>query len=1107
VHADLDGLAPVLRRVTDADLRDLAGERTFVRGRAYADERRVSALTVETGLALSGTVRGSGATYRADVAFESDGSVYGGECTCPVGLDCKHVVALALTARALAGGAPVSPTARRQGHLGVVPPAPEVPSWERVLGGVLRAAAQPAPTGVPLGLLVELAQRRTGPYGAGPDPGVALSVRPVVPGRTGWVKSGVSWSGLEYPRYGAPRLDPAHVEAAMRLVHARGPAYRHYAVGERLDLAAVGHGWLDALAHCRRAGVALLTDAKRGGEVVLAATSAAVVFDLVRTADGGLRLTPAYGLPDDVRRPGLEWSAFGAPPSGLVARDGADLLLAGFDEPVDVETGRVLAHGTVEVPAAQAERFRTVAVPVLAKRFRMLSPDGSVEITAPAPPRLRLEVTHLAGLQLGLAWSFTYAVGDTLLAVELDGADHAGLRDAAAEEALVGAVHPVLPARVRRPAHPGATPWPYPRSTLGGFDVVEFLSRSVPALEAVDGVEVVVGGTPVEYAEATQAPQVQLALTESDGERDWFDLTVEVTVGAEHVPMALLVTALTLGEPQVILPSGTWFRVDRPELAELRRLLDEARAMQEDDRGPLRLSPYQADLWSELEALGVVREQADRWSAVVRALGAAGQDPLPPPPGLEADLRPYQHEGFEWLTYLRRCGLGGVLADDMGLGKTVQTLAMILQERADAAEPGHEGGQETGPAWLVVAPTSVMRAWSDEAARFAPDLRVRVLGETVARRGRSVAEAAAGVDVVVTSYAVLRLDAEQFLDVRWAGLVLDEAQMVKNHQSVTYQCARRLDAPSRFAISGTPMENNLMELWSLLSITAPGLFPDPRRFAEFYRRPIESGEAPERLDTLRRRIRPVMLRRTKQAVASDLPPKQEQVVVVDLPAKHRRIYDRGLARERQRVLGLLEDANRNRIAIFRSLTMLRQLSLHPGLVDPADDAVPCAKIDTLCELLLPVVAEGHQALVFSQFTRFLGRVRDRLGETGTSYAYLDGRTRDRGAVIDRFRSGEASVFLISLKAGGTGLTLTEADYVFLLDPWWNPAVEAQAVDRTHRIGQQRPVNVYRFVSAATIEEKVLALQERKRELFASVVDEGALSGGALTAEDIRSLVQ
>jgi SNF2 family DNA or RNA helicase len=407
---------------------------------------------------------------------------------------------------------------------------------------------------------------------------------------------------------------------------------------------------------------------------------------------------------------------------------------------------------------------------------------------------------------------------------------------------------------------------------------------------------------------------------------------------------------------------------------------------------------------------------------------------------------------------------------------------------------------------LVVAPTSVLPTWLAEAARFAPSLRVVALGETTKRRRGSIAEAIAGADLVVTTYAVFRIDADAFRECAWSALVLDEAQFVKNHQSQVYQCARLLPARTKLAITGTPMENNLMELWALLSIVAPGLFPRPAAFAEHFRRPIESGTAPERLDTLRRRIRPVMLRRTKDAVASELPPKQEQVIEVALSPKHRRIYDRVLAHERQRILGLLDDAQRNRIAILRSLTRMRRLCLDPVLDDPAHAGIGSAKVDALLELLTPVLAEGHQALVFSQFTGFLATVRARLDAEGISYAYLDGRTRKREEAISSFRSGERSVFLVSLKAGGFGLTLTEADYVFLLDPWWNPATEAQAIDRTHRIGQDKHVFVYRMVAADTIEDKVLALQERKRELFARVVDEGALASGVLSPEDIRGLL-
>jgi SNF2 family DNA or RNA helicase len=301
------------------------------------------------------------------------------------------------------------------------------------------------------------------------------------------------------------------------------------------------------------------------------------------------------------------------------------------------------------------------------------------------------------------------------------------------------------------------------------------------------------------------------------------------------------------------------------------------------------------------------------------------------------------------------------------------------------------------------------------------------------------------------------------------------------------------------------MENNLMELWALLSIAAPGLFPTPAKFSEYYAKPIERQANAELLGQLRRRIRPLVRRRTKEQVAADLPSKQEQVLEIELHPRHRKLYQTHLQRERQKVLGLLDDINANRFTIFRSLTLMRQLALHGGLVAAEHADLPSAKIDVLMEQLADVVGGGHRALVFSQFTGFLGKVRERLDAEGVASCYLDGSTRNRGAVLERFKEGTAPVFLISLKAGGFGLNLTEADYCFLLDPWWNPATEAQAVDRTHRIGQTRNVMVYRLIAKDTIEEKVMALKERKAELFASVLDSGGVFSGGLDAEDIRGL--
>ena len=480
------------------------------------------------------------------------------------------------------------------------------------------------------------------------------------------------------------------------------------------------------------------------------------------------------------------------------------------------------------------------------------------------------------------------------------------------------------------------------------------------------------------------------------------------------------------------------------------------------------------------------------------AVGRRRRDSTEPPATLEAALRPYQLEGFRWLAFLWKFRLGGMLADDMGLGKTLQALALICH--AKQADPA-------AAPFLIVAPTSVVSNWAAESARFAPGSARWCRSRTpLRRRGQTLDEVIEDADVVVTSYTLFRLDIDAYAALPWSGLILDEAQFVKNHQSKIYQCARQLPAPFKLAITGTPMENNLMELWSLLSITAPGLFPNPTRFDHYYARPIEKQGDAELLAQLRRRIKPLVKRRTKEQVVADLPAKQEQVLEVELHPRHRKIYQTHLQRERQKVLGLVDDLNKNRFTIFRSLTLLRQLSLHAGLVDDKHQDLPSAKVDALLEQLADVTDSGHRALIFSQFTGFLdvARASPRRGaewSTATSTA----RPATGPLSLKRFKEGAAPVFLISLKAGGFGLNLTEADYCFLLDPWWNPATEAQAVDRIHRIGQTRNVMVYRLIAKDTIEQKVMALKAKKAELFASVMDEGNAFGAGLDADDIRGL--
>ena len=642
-------------------------------------------------------------------------------------------------------------------------------------------------------------------------------------------------------------------------------------------------------------------------------------------------------------------------------------------------------------------------------------------------------------------------------------------------------------------------------ATVPAADAAEFLGTVYPVLQrwvAVTSTDSSVRFPEVlpDNFERTETPRLVITTVETD-QRDWFDLGVIVTVGTITVPFGPLFKALAKGQTRLKLVDNSYLSLQQPEFEQLHDLINEARALPEWETG-LRISRYQASLWSDFTDLADETVPALSWRAAAAGLqGLAGIEPTPLPAGVHATLRPYQQEGFAWLAFLWKHQLGGVLADDMGLGKTLQTLALLVH--ATGSRPG---SPHSGP-FLVVAPTSVVANWSNEATRFTPGLRVRTLTATEAKSRTRIADAATDVDVLVTSYALFRLDFDAYQSVTWAGLILDEAQFVKNRTSRAYACAKELSTPFKLAITGTPLENNLMDLWSLFSVVAPGLFASSRKFLEDYVRPVIRGENPERLAKLRRRIRPLILRRTKEVVARDLPPKQEQELRIALNPAHQKLYDTFLQRERQKLYGLIEELDKNRFIIFRSLTLLRLLSLDASLVDKKYAGVRSSKLDALFEQLDDVIAEGHKALIFSQFTSFLKLAAARLDALGVPYCYLDGSTLRRSEVIDRFKSGAAPVFLISLKAGGFGLNLTEADYVFLLDPWWNPATEAQAIDRTHRIGQTHNVMVYRLVASGTIEEKVMALKAQKAQLFAAVLDDDALFSTALTADDIRGLLE
>ncbi|MDH6235331.1 DEAD/DEAH box helicase [Cryobacterium sp. CG_9.6] len=1126
------------------EIARLVGSQSFSRGERYARNGHVTARSwFGNGTQLFGNVQGSNPEpYSVTVSFTLSGSGVvlraSGVCTCPMKTNCKHVAALLISSAsapeasqpARSPGRPLGE--RRMPAFESAPEPPAAPAWQTALGALTRPRDEEA-TATAIALQFDLLEPAPATRFAarrGPQP-QRLGARPMLMGKKGkWIRGNITWDNLSYlPGSFAP--EHRKILAAIYALYSAGSRYYTYAdQWIHLDGFANRALW-ELLGEARATGLPLVSSNATQSPIILSQADAALELDINRTEEG-LTLTPLVVL-NSVRLQRRDVGFIGEPAHGIFTWSNADdldddtvtnLTLAPLAHRVNADMRALATAPTpLHIPSADEPAFVSDYYPFLRQQLTLTSHDGSFTLPESPRPELCLGVTHQAGHRVELLWQWRYLASapaptsDTPPSAAADEADagleryrlalwtspsDAGYRDAAAEAAILLSLDSALTAFPALAPDYRGHPRLNARSSLEGSAMISFLDTLLPTLRTLPHVSVTVAEGAPSYREADEAPVISLATTARADSRDWFNLDVTVSIEGEEIPFDELFRALASEQELMILPTGTYFSLDRPELHQLRHLIEEARGLQDASSDSLGLSRFQADLWEELQELGVVAQQAASWRSAIEGLTDATQiDERPLSPLVHATLRGYQQAGFDWLSFLYDHGLGGVLADDMGLGKTLQAIALIAHARDSRAE-------SDGPRapFLVVAPTSVVSNWAAECARFAPGLTVATVSQTAGKRGVSLASASQGADVVITSYTLFRLDFDEYNSLDWAGLLLDEAQFVKNHQSKAHQCARRLTTPFKLAITGTPMENNLMELWSLLSITAPGLFASPSRFTDYYRKPIETDGDSERLGQLRRRIRPFMLRRTKDQVAGDLPEKQEQVLELDLHPKHRKVYDMHLARERQKVLGLIDNMNANRFEIFRSLTMLRQLSLDASLYDKKYDAIPSTKLDALLELLEDTVAEGHRTLIFSQFTQYLGKARDRLEAAGISYSYLDGKTRNRAKAISDFKDGDTSVFLISLKAGGFGLNLTEADYVILLDPWWNPATEAQAVDRVHRIGQTKNVMVYRLVSKDTIEEKVMALKATKARLFESVMTDGAARATALTASDIRELL-
>ncbi len=1108
-----------------AALREVFDPATIERGRRYAEEGRAEVTRVaqtEDGLELAGVCRGSGdKRYTLTLWFDLDRhgrlQFYDSRCSCPVGMDCKHAVALAMSAGEATAGLdlevasrPPVVAAEAQGL------SDEVGRWLELLAHADDPPALPASSAARAHYLLYLLTPGSKPV---------LSI-----GKSYVLKKGgmskpaqLTLSAHDLGPYGRRDLILPEDHTPLRLLQAAALGRDHYGSNEAgVEIAG-------------ETGALLLMSAARTGRLyrhddlavpLHVGAERALALRWVRAEDG--RQVLAFDLPPQVQVLPT-WPPHYYDPDvrsvGALRSALPDAVLRGLMRaPALDEADALLAAERLE---ALAQRYQA-ALPLPA--------TAAVSEVAGGRPQavLRFTVGRFRHEQMfGLydeypiaVLQFTYPNGTTVTGsplapatVALEGGRGLLRRDLETERGVWRRLQDVgLESYRDRLAN---NIW-----LDGGDDCLLTAPPDVrgwmPLLtDAVVRLED--AGIEIEYADdfpfELARPDDWFAAVAEDEKSggDWFDLDLGVTVGGERVSLVEPLVRLLREQPNLLQRLGKMGEADTVPVklderrvlpmpvARLRAWLVPLIEFLDDDRP--RLSRYHA------AALAALDDQPTHWlgGEDLRALGArlrdfAGIAEAPPSPAFAATLRPYQQAGLNWLQFLRSYGLSGVLADDMGLGKTVQTLAHLQLEKA--------AGRADRPS-LVIAPTSLLPNWAAEARQFAPELKVLTLHGP----DRSVHfEAMGGADLILTTYPLLVRDRAALTACDYHLLVLDEAQFIKNPKAQSHQVARKLKARHRLSLTGTPLENHLGELWAQFDFLMPGLLGSAKRFGDVFRTPIEKlgdGDARKRLAA---RVAPFMLRRTKEQVLKDLPPRTEIVRWVELDGAQRDLYEslRVAFDKKLRAALQAQGVGRAQIMILDALLKLRQVCCDPRLVKlesaralATQGRASSAKLEELMTLLEELLEEGRRVLLFSQFTSMLGLIEDELARRRIGYAKLTGQTRDRDTPVRDFQEGRVPLFLISLKAGGTGLNLTAADVVIHYDPWWNPAVEAQATARAHRIGQDKPVFVYKLLGRGTVEEKILALQDRKRgladELLAGRKDEGG--GHLITADDLDVLFQ
>ncbi len=760
---------------------------------------------------------------------------------------------------------------------------------------------------------------------------------------------------------------------------------------------------------------------------------------------------------------------------------------------------RNIFQGPVRVPRLQVPLF-------LSQHWPQLQAAGGVEanfqlsdfILEPQAPRFLLE---LKGGLSQLTARLQCAYGARIMTLGVTAEDEGiwlpdpavptrySTRDLGAEHAALG--------RLQR--HGFARLDAQGRLQLAGENgVLNFLAREFPKLQREWSV---VLDEQLENRTLKKLERVEPSFQITSSGVQWFDLgVVFATSSGEKFSAAEIQRLILSGQNHTRLPNGRVAIIDTAAVEELQETLLDCAPQQNaagyrirhQQAGFIEATLRQHTAW-KVEAPAAWRERAAKQSGEAKL-------ECPPLGDLESVLRPYQKQGTAWLHFLRENGFGGILADEMGLGKTLQTLAFLRFVRQQ---------QPSGKPMLIVCPTSLVFNWLAEAKKFTPTLRVLALHGTERHAQFAQME---HHDLIITSYGLIRRDAGRYREFEFDTVVLDEAQHIKNRQTQNAQAVKAVRSTHRLVLTGTPLENSVLDLWSIFDFLMPGYLGAAKDFRERYELPIIKAKSVEAQQRLARRLRPFLLRRLKQEVASDLPAKLEQVAFCELTSDQRQVYQQVIEASRKEVLEAVgaQGLAKSRMVVLTALLRLRQVCCDLRLLklEHVNPANASGKLDLFSELLEEVVDGGHRALVFSQFTSMLALLKERLDAADIPFCYLDGSTTDRGAVVQRFQEqATIPVFLISLKAGGVGLNLTGADTVIHFDPWWNPAVEDQATGRAHRIGQTKVVTSYKLITRDTVEEKILTLQNRKREIFQATLEGGEEAfTAALNWEEIQELL-